>query len=107
MQSAFDPRGDNRSVLRIVIEERTQRSIEETNRRNNRNRKEVEYRVGDEVLRKNFTQGKLEQRWSGPFRIIQVIGANRLELDEGNRKTTHNIKNVRPCFPTPERSSMT
>ena len=94
--SAFSLSPQQKTISITQVKTRTEENILRTNREDNRKRRVIEYNVGDQVIRKNFKQGKLETKWLGPFQVHSVIDANRIELQEYSKRCIHNIKNIRP-----------
>lgn len=54
--------------IKKKIEERI---LEEQNRRN-RKRKEFDFKMGMSVLKRNFSQDKVDPLWLGPYKIVAV-----------------------------------
>lgn len=52
------------------------------------------------VFLKNQSQDKADAKWKGPFKIIKVNSNNNITIEEGNKFTKQNIKNIKPYFNT-------
>ena len=51
------------------------------------------------VYKKAHFQDKIEDKFLGPFRIVGIEeGTGRIILDEGNKLTKQNVKNVKPVI---------
>ncbi len=58
---------------------------------------EISYKIGNEVLIKNLTLGKLESEWIGPGKIISINEyGNILQVHLNNKIYTVNIRRVKP-----------
>lgn len=57
------------------------------------------FKVNDEVYKKSFSPDKMDPIWKGPFKIIEMDkNGNYVIIEELNKITKQNIKNVRPYF---------
>lgn len=72
-----------------------EKSAKETLKRNKK-RKYFKYEKGGLVYKKNNSQDKVDDRWKGPFEIVEVNG-NVLQIMENGKITKQNIKNLRPA----------
>jgi transposase InsO family protein len=90
-----------RRKLQNVQEEqcsRTNASIEREVARRNKNRVKHLYITNDLVYKKNFSPDKLDDKWLGPFKILNVINENMVEIQEVGKSTLQNVKNLKPDF---------
>lgn len=62
----------------------------------NSKRKEIRFRVGDKVLRKNVVNDKILDRYLGPFEVVKVSeNYGNVWIKEGKRIKRHNVKNLK------------
>ena len=57
------------------------------------------YRIGDQVLLRNFRAKKLDEKWNGPYYVhdVRLNGVLKLRTVEGKvRKKTVNANQLRP-----------
>ena len=64
-------------------------------KRINKNRISYNYKINSMAYRKNNDQDKIIEKYSGPFKIIQIKN-DKIYLDEINKITENNIKNLKP-----------
>lgn len=81
----------------VQIREGRQVRIDENLRRENRRRREWNYRVGQEVLIKTVTPTKLESRAHGPYVVTRVFTNGTVEV----RRNAHVVErlNIRRLVP--------
>ena len=80
-----------------IIRNRKQKRIDENNRRENANRKEHKYSVGDQILIKTDPTRKYGQNaYKGPYRIIRVNDNGTLRYQNGRIQDIVNIRNATP-----------
>ena len=86
----------------LQIKERKQRLIRKNNERENANRRDYTYHVGDKVLVLQDLNRKYgADRYKGPFEIVQVYDNGTVRLKQSNARggavyQTWNIRNVVP-----------
>jgi len=78
------------------IKQRKQQIIDNNNRRENANRKEHIYSLGDKVLLRRGTENKYEAPFSGPFRIRQINDNGTVRLRVKSVEDTYNIRRLVP-----------
>ena len=65
----------------------------------NKNRKSIHYPPNQLVFLKLHHQDKVEDKYTGPFKIIEISNdSNRVQIDQINKLSWENIKNLRPFF---------
>jgi hypothetical protein len=64
----------------LNIQHHRQLLINENLRRQNAKRRDFDYRVGGEVLIKNFNPSKLDPKMEGPYRVTQVFTNRTVEV---------------------------
>lgn len=77
---------------------RTEHSIIIEQEKNNKKRLDFIYKSGDRVYKKNHDPDKLAEKWTGPFLVTKVIDQNVVEIQQKNKITRENIKNLKPDF---------
>ncbi|KAG0441586.1 hypothetical protein DMUE_0939 [Dictyocoela muelleri] len=61
-------------------------------------RKLVNYKIGDNVFILNMSPDKVEDKWLGPYEVIRVSQTgNNIYIDKNNKIMRISIKNCRPC----------
>lgn len=79
------------------IQQRRQVLIDENLRRQNRKRRDYDYRIGQEVLVKTLNPGKLQPRAHGPYHIQQVYASGTVDILRRNRIMERiNIRGIIP-----------
>ena len=80
-----------------LIRERKQKLININNKRENRTRKEHNYRVGDKVSIKQDPSLKYGANpFSGPVRVIQTYNNGTIRYQKGRKTDVINIRNIKP-----------
>jgi transposase InsO family protein len=77
---------------------RTKQSIAREELSRNKKRLKYVYEVGSNVFKRNFDPDKLAEKWLGPFTVLKVINENMIEIEESNKITKQNVKNLKPDF---------
>jgi hypothetical protein len=74
-------------------------NIKKSEDKRNKKRNEWKLKIGDSILKLNHSPDKAEDIWQGPFEIVDVdCEGNWVVIDQGNKKSKQNVKNVRPFF---------
>jgi hypothetical protein len=81
----------------LAIKQHRQLIIDENLRRQNQQRREYHYRVGDSVLVKMPNPSKLDERAVGPFPIVQVYTNGSVDIQR-NPHVTERV-NIRRLLP--------
>ena len=80
-----------------IIKDRKQRLINRGNERENKNRKDHTYQVGDKVLLKNEWKTKFNQdAYKGPYMITAVRNNGTVRARKGRVTDTYNLRNIIP-----------
>ena len=80
-----------------IIKERKQKLINKGNERENKNRIEHKYKVGDKVLLKNAWKTKFNQdAYIGPYTITTVRNNGTIRARKGRVTDTYNLRNIIP-----------
>ena len=80
-----------------IIKDRKQRLINRGNERENKNRKDHTYQVGDKVLLKNEWKTKFNQdAYNGPYMITAVRNNGTVRARKGRVTDTYNLRNIIP-----------
>ncbi|KAG0428014.1 Retrovirus-related Pol polyprotein from transposon [Dictyocoela muelleri] len=67
----------------------------------NNQRKDINYKIGDQILLRNNVRGKLENNFEGPFKITKIFeNKNIIEIQKPTGIFRVNIKNIKPCLKT-------
>jgi transposase InsO family protein len=82
------------------IKQRKQQLIHKNNKRENANRIEHIYQVGDKVLLRKGTENKYEAPYSGPFEILKVNDNGTVRLMVKSVEDTYNIRRLMPYHST-------
>ena len=61
----------------------------------NKQRKDYQHKIGELVFKKNYSQDKVEDKYLGPFQITKIKN-DKIFLNEGNKTTVNNVKNIKP-----------
>ena len=95
-KSALDPLQRTLKNVKQQVEERTKRNIESEQEKRNLKRKNHAYERGQLVYVRNMRGDKVADVWNGPYEVIEVLDRNRVRIDQINRVSDQNIKNLRP-----------
>ena len=80
-----------------VIGRRRQEQVEINNKRENKRRQPHDYAIGDKVLiRKDGILRKAEDKYEGPYTIIQVYCNGTLRIQRGSISERLNIRRLTP-----------
>ena len=80
-----------------IVKDRKQRLINRCNERENKNRKDHTYRVGDKILLKNEWKTKFNQdAYKGPCTITAVRDNGTVRVRKGRVTDTYNLRNIIP-----------
>ena len=52
--------------------------------------------MGSQVFKRATEHDKTIPKWNGPFKVTKVLKKDVVEIDEKNRTSQQNIKNLRP-----------
>ncbi|KAG0442136.1 Transposon Tf2-9 polyprotein [Dictyocoela muelleri] len=88
-----------RNISHRINENKIREKAIKENDQNKKNgkRKDFKYQIGDKVLRKNFVNDKILDRYLGPFLVTEVNNERgNVWLREGRRIVRHNVKNLKP-----------
>ncbi|KAG0435035.1 hypothetical protein DMUE_4919, partial [Dictyocoela muelleri] len=95
--SIFRNFGRKINIDKEDIVKRASKKNEKYQMRQKNSRIRVNYKYGDKVYVKSFSQDKLNPKWKGPFEIIEKSkNGNNLYVDAFNKKLRVSIKNCRP-----------
>eukprot|EP00477_Mikrocytos_mackini_P002447 GAHX01002736.1.p1 GENE.GAHX01002736.1~~GAHX01002736.1.p1 ORF type:complete len:1367 (-),score=220.68 GAHX01002736.1:80-4180(-) len=96
LYSPLDP--IKRNLTRKIVSgmRKADEKAEIVQRKTNSKRIQHEYKENEQVLVIRHFGDKIMDPWKGPFVVIRVIDKNRIEIDEGYKKSIQNIKNVKP-----------
>jgi len=78
------------------IKQRKQQMIHKNNQRENANRIEHTYKVGDKVLVRRGTENKYETPYAGPFEILKVNDNGTVRLVVKSVEDSYNIRRLEP-----------
>ncbi|KAG0419795.1 Retrovirus-related Pol polyprotein from transposon gypsy [Dictyocoela roeselum] len=95
--SIFDFKGEPLKKEEIIeIKKKEQDYKQKVLTEKNKKRIKLKFKVGDKILRKNFTQDKILSRYLGPFKVIRTYdNRGNVWIDEGRRIVRHNVKNLK------------
>ncbi|ORD94723.1 hypothetical protein A0H76_1254 [Hepatospora eriocheir] len=62
----------------------------------NKNRIDIKYDIGDLILIKNENCSKLDERFRGPFEVLEVYENSLKVINENSKEERVNIKRVSP-----------
>ena len=80
-----------------TIKDHKQRLLNRGNERENKNRKDHTYRVGDKILLKNEWKTKFSQyAYKGPYTITAVRDNRTVRARKGRVMDTFNLRNIIP-----------
>ena len=80
-----------------IIKDRKQKQIIKNNIRENKNRIDHVYKIGDRILIKNQQSSKYaQQAYSGPYRITAVNPNGTVNVKKGVVEEPWNIRNIYP-----------
>jgi hypothetical protein len=80
------------------IRQRKQERIIENNKRENKNRREHQYALGDKVLLKARKKSKHNLEWEGPYEVTQVNDNGTVRFQKGIVNDVVNIRCVKPFY---------
>jgi hypothetical protein len=78
------------------IKQRKQQIIHKNNQRENANRIEHTYKVGDKVLLRRGSENKYESPYAGPFEILKVNDNGTVRLMVNSVEDSYNIRRLEP-----------
>ena len=80
-----------------VIGKRRQEQVETTNRRENKSRLPHDYAIGDKILiKKDGILRKAEEKYEGPYTVIQVHCNGTIGIQRGSLSERINIRRLTP-----------
>ena len=80
------------------INQRKQERINENNKRENKNRRNHQYAVGNKVLLKARKHSKHELEYEGPYEITQVNDNGTVRFQKGIVNDVVNIRRIKPYY---------
>lgn len=96
-KSAFQGLTKLPNIDKRIIQQNESQNKTKNERNTNKKRIKHVYRINDMVYKKNVTPDKLERRWNGPYKILNIHDENTVEIEENNKTSIQNIKNLLPA----------
>ena len=90
--------GESLEDSRLKALENSNASHERNAQYFNRNRRDPQIELGDEVYvggRHVLNRGNLEPKYDGPYRVLDKIGQTTVELDRGGKPTRYHVSQLR------------